>query len=748
MFKRFFSLTAVLLISVFLFQNCATEGYNLAMQTGQDFESQNQYVKAYEHYKKALEEKPDDKDALAKLEELGNVIADNYTKEGKDLLSGGRYQDAKQALENALTYKKDYEPALTALSGLETAFAKIKEKYAYADELKSKNYWIEAVTVLEELSDMYKDDSGLPKKIDDFKNSGYQFYRDHGLAALKAARYTEASDYMQKAQGLKDSDEIRQDVVIVDNYLKADEYYKKALELSKTNKLEEAVNNLIEARKLVTEHEKVNLLFTVLLKNWSRILLLEGKRLMDNQDFQNAYEVFKKLYEQNPEFPEAEYYYTRTRNVLLKEHYVKMVYSFKKNDLPSVVDSGNKINLIQPGYLDSYELMNSVSLKAFNMFYQKGLHFISTGDYGKAILAFQSAEDQLGKTVISQNGIDKASNSIMDANHLKIAFWNFYIKNGESGVVSHASERLKESLKKEVSTVPLKNIKLQYDIITENEMSVRSDQENIDWGLIQSKDCNALLSGKIETLRIDTSRNSEWKTRVYKKNKIVDNKEYLAMVIKLAKLKNAQINSTPNIEIEGRVYEKKGYKKEIKTIETILPGISPKVEAVVEETSSYQVEKHVMKAFVQIDVNVYYQNGSPLWPSKSYQDEFVIEDSVISPDLQSTIPEEREGDPLVLPSEYEFMKLAVNHLIDTKIVPDLSAKFGDYGLRYYEAGNKLSPVGSLNQKGSVQFRNAIEEYYKFLACYKDKGDEDTKTEDVTHYLNSLISDEWILKRAK
>ena len=744
MVKRFYLLTAVLFFSPFLFQGCATKIYTDAMKAGYDLELKSLYITAYNEYKKALDDKPNDKKASAKIEELGKLIADDFIKQGNKRFQAGYYLDAKYAFDQALIYRKDYDPALNCLLELDKASKVIEKKYSLAQEFEAENQWIQAIDILKEIQAVYQDDSDLTSQIESLENNGYTYFQDLGISSQKAGRYKKASELLKTAQKLKNTDQIKQDILLNNKYLKADEYYQTALVFFRTKTIEQGFDKLILARELVDDHKDANLLYSKILNDWSGILLFKGKNLIENDLFEDAYIVLKKLYTQNPEFPEAVYYYKLARDNFLKTHYSIMIESLKLDDLEQVINSGNEIFKIKPDYLDLSEILNQVLFKAFNMFYQCGLHFLQTGNYGKAILAFRSAEDQLGNTLLTQENIDLATKKIIDENSLRIAFWNFIFEKGESGIANHATLKLKEDLKLEETKSSFKNIKLQYDIITDKEMALWAEQNTVDWGVVQSKNCNALISGKIIRLRIDTSKNVEWKTRNHSKKKIIDNNEYIEAVMKLAELNKAHMNKIPGISIDGKYYKKANYKNEIKKIETVLPTLSPKIEKYVSEKSSYQVEKHTMKAFVQIGVDVLYQNGMSLWPSKTYDDEFIIEDLVISPDLESSIPSEKAGDPLALPSDYEFMKMAVDHIVDTKIVPDLTAEFNNYGMRFFNTANKLSPVDKQPVKTSEEFEAAIEDYYKFLVCYKDKGHEDNIPEKVIDYLDSFISDKWIL----
>jgi len=745
MLKRFFSLAAVFFLFAFLFQSCASKVYLDAMKAGSELEVQQKYIKAYDEYKKALDEKPDDAKAILKLEEIEKAISEIFNEQGNERFEQGYYRDAKKAFTNALHYQKNNIPAKQSLLKLDAAIKTIKGKYYQAQQLENKNQWVETLQILKDIQTVYHDDSELDSRIQEVINNGGKYFRDLGISTQKKGEYQKGLDYLKTAQQLKDTDQIKQDVIAATKYVKADESYQSALVFYKEKKIEATFDRLIKAREFVPDYKSVNLLYKKLLNTWSNILMENGKQFMDESSFQQAYDTFKKLYSQNPGFLEVKKYYDQSQQILLNKHYSQMALALQADNLSQVVSSGNDIFKLKPGYLDSSEILSQAIFKAFNKFYQRGLHFLITGNYGKAILAFLSAEDQLNESMLTQSSIDEAKKKIIEDTELRIAFWDFILKSKKTGIASHATLRLKENLKAAEKKSSLKNIKLQYNIISEREMAIRGDHNTIDWGLIQSKNCNALISGTIESLSIDTSKTSEWKTRIHKMKKIVDNPDYLATVIKLAKLNNARINKLKGVDIDSRYYKKSDYKKEIEKIETELPGISPKVEADVEEISSYQVEKHIMKALVQIDMNILYQNGTPLWPSKSYQDEFVIEDLVVSPDLQSSIPEEKAGDSLALPSEYEFIKMAINHIIDTKIIPDLTKKFNDYGTRFFNAANKLSPIEEKNLKGSTPFKAAIEDYYKFLLNYKDKGDLDDTPEKVNRYLNSFISDKWLIR---
>jgi len=104
------------------------------------------------------------------------------------------------------------------------------------------------------------------------------------------------------------------------------------------------------------------------------------------------------------------------------------------------------------------------------------------------------------------------------------------------------------------------------------------------------------------------------------------------------------------------------------------------------------------------------------------------------------------GDPLTLPSEYEFKEQAIDHIVKNKIMPDLIGDFRGYGMRFYNKATRLSRRQDESTFDNAAFLDSFEEYYKFLACYEDKGEEDKLTEEVEKKLESNISDTWLIRR--
>jgi hypothetical protein len=222
--------------------------------------------------------------------------------------------------------------------------------------------------------------------------------------------------------------------------------------------------------------------------------------------------------------------------------------------------------------------------------------------------------------------------------------------------------------------------------------------------------------------------------------KIIDNEEYNRLIIRRAELNQALI-SRKNIGMKKSAIE-----SELKEIEINLPGISPKIEAKILEETPYQVVKHTMTAHLQLEVQISTPDGGQLWPLKQYEDSFQLEDSVVPPDLTSDEPQERMGDPLTLPSESKFKEQALDYVLENNIIPDILENFENYGMRFYLKAVELSKPHDEVKPGSPAFLDSIEEYYKFLACYEDKGEEDTLPEMVQEDLKKYISTLWLVHK--
>jgi hypothetical protein len=100
---------------------------------------------------------------------------------------------------------------------------------------------------------------------------------------------------------------------------------------------------------------------------------------------------------------------------------------------------------------------------------------------------------------------------------------------------------------------------------------------------------------------------------------------------------------------------------------------------------------------------------------------------------------------LILPSESEFKEQAIDHMMETIIYPDIVKNFENYGMQFYEQASQLS-LPEKPEHTSMAFRNSIEEYYKFLASYEGKGGDGNLTQKVEQFLDSCVTDNWLLGR--
>jgi len=108
-------------------------------------------------------------------------------------------------------------------------------------------------------------------------------------------------------------------------------------------------------------------------------------------------------------------------------------------------------------------------------------------------------------------------------------------------------------------------------------------------------------------------------------------------------------------------------------------------------------------------------------------------------------PKLNAGDDLILPSDSEFKEQAIDHMMETIIYPNIVRNFENYGMQFYEKATQLSRPEK-PERASMAFRNSIEEYYKFLASYEGKGGDDNLTQTVEQFLDSCVSDNWLLGR--
>ena len=165
-----------------------------------------------------------------------------------------------------------------------------------------------------------------------------------------------------------------------------------------------------------------------------------------------------------------------------------------------------------------------------------------------------------------------------------------------------------------------------------------------------------------------------------------------------------------------------------------------------EKQESYRVEKNTLTAHIQIDIQIARPGGSQIWPLKTYEDQYQVEDISFRPVPECDDPAVKQGDAMNLPTDSAFKKQALDYVMAHKIYPDVMKHFENYGTRFYDRAIKLNQPKKLRQ-ASVAFMNSIEEYYKFLASYETEDGDDNLTVSVQQFLDSCVSDPWLLLRA-
>ena len=84
-------------------------------------------------------------------------------------------------------------------------------------------------------------------------------------------------------------------------------------------------------------------------------------------------------------------------------------------------------------------------------------------------------------------------------------------------------------------------------------------------------------------------------------------------------------------------------------------------------------------------------------------------------------------------------------VVENKIFPTIVKSFEDYGLRFYHQAFELyNPEKEIKQP-TIKFLESIEEYFKFLASYEDKGEDDDLPEKVQQFLDRCLSDLWLIR---
>jgi len=519
---------------------CVPKEYQQILERATLFENQRELEKAYESYQQALELRPGDKKVQAKLRELGKLISDNITAKGIQAFDNKKYKTAAQYLAKALSYNAENTLAKEYQEKATNRYNSIIQKYAMANGLAAQNKWIEAIDVLNEIAAAYNDDPDLSSQINKWREDGYAHYMNAGLEARRAGEYSQSLKLFDSADFLKSDVRSQQELKLANKYVKADTYYIKAKQLADQNKVLAAMEELIAAREIAADHINVNRLIKDLLPAWSPKIFDVGKMHLDAERYDKALKAFATLYKFNPQYPEAQPYYENTKATYLKNNYLGLIEANNTDRFPSLTRYSQNILEVDPFYLDTKEIMTRALLKGYNVFYQKGLHYLKNKSYGKAILCFRSAEQYLAETRLTRSLIDKAWENIRETSALKVAFWDFFQQVGDPRMSVYATASLKDLLKNRVETDAFKNISLSFERFIDTKMAYRSSfVEDIDWGTIQDKGYNSVISGYIKLLKVEKSLGSEWKTRKRKVRRIIDNEEYARLVIRRAELNSA-----------------------------------------------------------------------------------------------------------------------------------------------------------------------------------------------------------------
>ncbi len=795
MFRLLFNMGLFVLIVIVL-AGCASKAYKDDLNTAIHLEGKKKYESAYDFYKQALKSKPNDKHLKQKLGDLRRIIADSQAESAAQAIEDKKYKTAIDHANKALRYEADHKKAMDYGAEAKKQYDEIQKKYSETEGFILKNEWVEAVDTLKEISESYNDDPELGSRIEKCQNDGYRYFMNAGLEARAGGRYSHSLRCFESAELLKSSIESQQEIDTSKKYGDAEALYLRAKLMTEKHSTLEAMELLIQAKDLVDDNEKVNQLILQLTPDWSPKILKKAKDFKASAQIENAFNAIHKLRKINPDYPEAEKFLEEIKSLYLTEKYKKLVEAENAEDFPLVVELSQNLFNLEPEFLDTAEIMTRTGLKVFNLFYQQGLNYMKTGNYGKAILCFNSAEQQLTETQLTRELIEESWEKINEESTLKIVFLDFLQGDGDLSLSRYISEKIRKRLEEGGGGKTFKNITIAFGVTAKNDMITRSGLSNdIDWGSILQNGYNAVITGRIKLLKQDTSVNSEWKTRKRKVNRIIDNEEYSRLIMRRAALKSGMISasrapvvdnekylniamkrnmvkenlesSTSNKKAKQKLQEKVNklnrkmknvpekrpmskneMEDELELLEARLPTISPKIEAEVEEETPYQLVKHTMTAYMRIDVEILSPGGNHIWPMKHYEDTFQIEDSVIPPNLASEDLSERKGDPLTLPSESVFKEQAIDYIVDKRIVPDLVKNFKSHGIQFYNRANKLHSEQNGSKATAREFLDSFEEYYKFLACYNIKDEGDSLKKDVEIKLESYFSDLWLLRKKK
>ena len=743
---RFIMNAGLSLFIIFAIAGCAPKAYKSAVRTASQLESQRDYEAAYQYYKQALNTRPNDVHARQKINDLGRTIANARAELAVQALENKKYKTALDILDKARSYDENNVKVNDYRLEAMKRYEKIQKKYAQVGVFKESNEWIEAVQTLRDISETYNDDPGLGSQIESVQGEGYRYYMTAGHEARGNSRYVQSLSYFESAELIKTSSESQQEINSAKKYVDANVLYMRSQQMLDEKNVLDAMELLIQAKDLGVDHEKVNEAVINLTPEWSPKIFDKGKIFKDSGQFEKAYEAFFMLKIVNPEYPEAQKYFEEAKSLYMEQNYKSLLDAQDTKDFVRINDLSRKFLDIDPEFLDTVEIIARAALQTFNIFYQQGLSYMKTGNFGKAILCFRSAEQQLAETALTREAIQESWDQIRENSSLRMVFLDFSEKIGDLSVSRYITEKIKKRIEAAGGERRFKNITIASGVTQTYDMMTRTRfSSDIEWGSVLSKGFNAVITGQIKMLKQDTSVNSEWKTRKRIVRKIVDNEEYTRLTIRQAELRYGMKSKywrKENRLSSGQIED------QLEMISEQLLTIPPKIEADVEDEIPYQLVKYTMTAYMQINVVTLAPDGGHIWPLKHYEDTFQIQDSVIPPNLTSDDPKERMGDPLTLPSESAFKEQAIDYIVEKRIIPDLVKNFQSYGVKFYKKATELSRFKDDLTSDATAFFDSIEEYYKFLACYQAGSEEDTLLEEVEKELDSYVSDLWLIRKKR
>jgi len=443
---------------------CAPKAYQDALTAAVRMENQRDYESAYEYYRQALKAKPNDARMKQKIDELGKILGAAFTEDAIQAFENKKHKTALGLLEKALVYDAGNIKANKLHSKIKEEYKKIAEEYSQVESLILENRWIEAVDTLRMISEMYNDDPQLEGRIKELQNKGYLYFMKAGLDARKEGDYYQSLGHFESADFLETTSDSQKELDAAGKYVNADKLYMSALQMVESGNIIEAMEVLIQSKDIVDDHVKVNELIAKLIPEWSPMIFERGKEYMVSNQTEKAYEAFFNLNRFNPEFPEVSKYYEEIRSKFLKESYRYLVEAQNKKDYALTAAWSQKILKEDSDFLDAGEIMARTAVSAFNVFYQKGLYYIKTGNFGKAILCFRSADQQLPGTRLTRDLIRGAWEQIKKGSSLNMAFLDFSQEIGDPSISSYITRKIKERLKNDIKGNGYKNLyHIRYD---------------------------------------------------------------------------------------------------------------------------------------------------------------------------------------------------------------------------------------------------------------------------------------------